>query len=184
MSDFFLYTLSMEKTVEKNNEHTIEYYKERTQELEAKLKWYEEQFRLLQKQKYGTSSEKTNDNQMSLPLFNEVEDTADSNVEEPALDTITYQRKKSRKTRDDLMENLPVETIDYELTPEEQVCSCCGHKAHKMSEEIRKELQVIPAQVKVVKHVRHVYACRHCEKEGIETPIVTAEMPSPVFPKS
>lgn len=58
MSDFFLYTSFMEKTVEKNQKQTIEYYKARNEELEAKLKWYEEQFRLLQKQKYGASSEK------------------------------------------------------------------------------------------------------------------------------
>lgn len=184
MSNFFLYNLHMEKIAEKTNEHTIEYYKERNEELEAKLKWYEEQFRLLQKQKYGASSEKTNTDQLSLPLFNEAEDTADPKVEEPALDTITYKRKKTRKTRDELMEDLPVEIINYELSPEDQVCSCCGHETHQMSKEIRKELQIIPAQVKVVKHVRHVYACRHCEKEGIETPIVTAKMPAPIFPKS
>lgn len=184
MSNFFLYNQYMEKIVKQKDEHTIEYYQARNEELEAKLKWYEEQFRLLQKQKYGASSEKTNEDQMSLPLFNEAEDTADPKVEEPALDTITYTRKKKRKTRDESMENLPVEIIEYELSPEDQVCSCCGHEAHKMSEEIRRELQVIPAQVKVVKHVRHVYACRHCEREELETPIVTAPMPSPIFPKS
>ncbi|WP_188634445.1 IS66 family transposase, partial [Lentibacillus kapialis] len=43
---------------------------------------------------------------------------------------------------------------------------------------------VIPAQVKVVEHVRHVYSCRYCEHHEIETPIVTAEMPEPVFPGS
>ena len=171
-------------TTEKTNKHPIEYYIARTEELEAKVQWYEEQFRLLQKQKYGASSEKTNENQMSLPLFNESEETADSNVEEPALDTITYKRKKNRRTREELMENLPVETVEYEVSPEEQVCSCCGHETHKMSKEVRKELQVIPAQVKIVEHVRNVYACRHCEREGIKTPIVTATMPSPVFPKS
>src|SRR5690625_541427 len=184
MSNFFLYNLHMEKTAEKTNEHTIEYYKERNEELEAKLKWYEEQFRLLHKQKYGASSEKTNEDQLSLPLFNEAEDTADPKVEEPALDTITYKRKKTRKTRDELMANLPVEIIDYELSSEDQVCSGCGYETHQMSKEIRKELQIIPAQVKVVKNVRHVYACRHCEKEGIETPIVTANMPAPIFLKS
>src|SRR5690606_28344383 len=115
MPNFFLCNLYMEKTAVKNKEHTIEFYKERNEELEAKLKWYEEQFRLLQKQKYGASSEKTNEDQLSLPLFNEAEDTADSSVEEPALDTITYTRKKNRKTRDELMEDLPVETINYEL---------------------------------------------------------------------
>lgn len=91
----------MEKTVENNNKHTIEYYIAYSQELEsekveleAKLRWYEEQFRLLQKQKYGASSEKTNEDQLSLPLFNEAEDTANTEMEEPALETITYKRKK------------------------------------------------------------------------------------------
>src|SRR5690625_1931255 len=173
MSNFFMYNIPMGKTAEKINKHPIEYYISRTEELEAKVKWYEEQFRLLQKQKYGASSEKTNENQMSLPLFNEAEETADSKVEERALDTITYKRKKNRRTREELMENLPVERIEYEVSPEEQVCSCCGHETHKMSEEVRKELQVIPAQVKVVEHVRNVYACRQCGKDEIETQIVT-----------
>ncbi|MTW88416.1 IS66 family transposase, partial [Virgibacillus dakarensis] len=45
----------------------MEYYKERAEKLqlekealEAKLKWYEEQFRLSQQQRFGSSSEKTN----------------------------------------------------------------------------------------------------------------------------
>ncbi len=190
MSDFLLYNNYIMKTKTTQNK-TIEYYKDRTlklehevAELDAKLKWYEEQFRLLQKQKYGASSEKTNDDQLSFSLFNEAEDTADLNVEEPELDTITYKRKKVHRTRKELMKNLPTETKEYTLTPEEQVCSACGNDTHQMSTEIRKELVVIPAEVKVIEHVRHVYACRQCEREGTETPIVTAPMPAPVFPKS
>lgn len=131
MSDFLLYNNNIMKTKTTQNK-TIEYYKDRTlklehevAELDAKLKWYEEQFRLLQKQKYGASSEKTNDDQLSFSLFNEAEDTADLNVEEPELDTITYKRKKVHRTRKELMKNLPTETKEYTLTPEEQVCSSC-----------------------------------------------------------
>lgn len=80
-----------------------------------------------------------------------------------------------------MLENLPVETIDYRLSDEEQVCSCCGGNLHEMSTEVRQELKYIPAEVKVVKHVRHVYSCRHCEQEAIETPIQTAPMPKPVI---
>ncbi|MFJ8064171.1 transposase [Psychrobacillus sp. NPDC096426] len=36
----------------------------------------------------------------------------------------------------------------------------------------------------VIEHVQHIYSCRQCEKEGIETPIITAKMPAAVFPKS
>jgi transposase len=41
-----------------------------------------------------------------------------------------------------------------------------------------------PAEVIIVRHVRQVYACRHCEHEEIRTPIVTAPMPKPVYPGS
>lgn len=132
--------------------------------------------------RFGSSSEKTNPDQLSL--FNEAEDTADSTVEEPTVEMITYKRKKQRGERQQKLENLPVETVEYRLSEEEQVCSCCGGSLHEMSTEVRKELKVIPAQVKVVEHVRHVYSCRHCERNEIETPIKTASMPTPVFPGS
>lgn len=176
-----------------NSAHTsqesIEYYKAQkeklemeNEELEAELKWYKEQFRLSQQQRFGSSSEKTNPDQISL--FNEAEVTADSTVDEPTVEQITYKRKKQRGQREQKLENLPTETIEYRLSEEEQVCSCCGGELHDMSTEVRKELKVIPAQVKVVEHVRHVYSCRHCERHEIETPIVTAKMPKPVFPGS
>lgn len=53
-----------------------------------------------------------------------------------------------------------------------------------MSKEIRRELKFIPAEVKVVEHVRYTYTCRNCEKENISTPIITAKMPNPVLPCS
>lgn len=166
-----------------------EYYKERAEKLqlekealEAKVKWLEEQFRLAQQKRFGSSSEKTNPDQLSF--FNEAEETADSTVEEPIVETITYKRKKQRGQRKLMLENLPTETIEYRLSDEEQVCSCCGGALHEMSTEVRKEIEVIPAQVKVKEHVRYVYSCRHCERHGIETPIETATMPEPVFPGS
>jgi transposase len=51
-----------------------------------------------------------------------------------------------------------------------------------MSSEERIEIEVIPAQVKVIKHVKFVYSCRRCEKNEIETPIRTALMPKPALP--
>ena len=55
---------------------------------------------------------------------------------------------------------------------------------HEMSIGVRQELRVIPAQVKVVKHVRYVYACRRCEREEISTPVITAPIPASVLPGS
>lgn len=181
------YNETMKNTDTKNQE-SIEYYKERNEKLEiekealeAKLKWYEEQFRLSQQRRFGSSSEKTNPDQLSL--FNEAEDTANPEIEEPTLETITITRKK-RDRRDDKFENLPTETIEYRLSAEEQVCSCCAGPLHEMSTQVRREIEVIPAQVKLKEHVQYVYGCRHCERNELETPIVTAKMPAPVFPRS
>lgn len=178
----------MNKTVNKSKD-TIEYYIERTEKLElekealeARLKWYEEQFKLSQQRQFGTSSEKTNPGQLSL--FNEAEDTANPTLEEPTFETVTYKRKKNKGQRDQQLENLPKETIEYHLPLEEQVCLCCDGKLHEMSTEVRRELKIIPAEVKVVEHIQQVYSCRHCEQNEINTPIVTAPMPKPAFPRS
>jgi transposase len=152
-------------------------------ELTAKLKWYEEQFRLAQHKRFGASSEKTHPDQMELNLFNEAEVLATPASEEPTMETATYSRKK-HTSREAKLEQFPVETIHYELPEEEQTCACCGGSLHEMSTETRTELRLIPAEVKVVRHVKQVYSCRHCEREEIHTPIVTAPMPKPVYPGS
>lgn len=164
----------------KNAELEAKLEKERL-ESEAKIKWLEEQINLHLSKRFGVSSEKILKGQLGLPLFNEVEKEANLDLPEPTVETITYRRRKKSGQRQLMLENLPVETIEYRLPEEEQVCSCCGGNLHEMSTEVRQELKYIPAEVKVVKHVRHVYSCRHCEHEEIETPIQTASMPKPVI---
>lgn len=152
------------------------------EELKAKLRWYEEQFRLAQRRRFAASSEKTHPDQ--LLLFNEAEAEADPAKEEPVLENITYTRKKRKDQREVKLEGLRTERVEYRLLEEEQTCACCGGAMHEMSTEVRRELKVIPVEVKVVEHVRYVYGCRHCERSGIETPIVTAPIPRPVQPGS
>jgi adenine specific DNA methylase Mod len=60
-------------------------------ELTAKLKWYEEQFRLAQQKRIGASSEKTSHDQLELNLSNEAEVLARaaegaSNLRAPKID--------------------------------------------------------------------------------------------------
>jgi len=151
-------------------------------ELTAKLNWFTEQFRLSQHRQFGRSSEQTIPEQQSL--FNEAEAEAKPELPEPTVEEITYKRRKRQGHREEMFKDLPVETIEYRLPEEEQICSCCGGKLHEMSTEVRKELKIIPAQVSVVEHVRYVYACRDCEQNEINTPIKTAPMPRPALPGS
>lgn len=151
-------------------------------ELTAKLNWFMEQFRLKQHQQFGASSERTEPEQQQL--FNEAEAEAQPSLTEPSIEEITYRRHKSQGRREEQLKDLPVKTIEYRLPPEEQVCSCCGGSMHEMSTQVRQELTIIPAQAHVTKHVRYVYACRRCDREDVQTPIVTAPMPAPVLPGS
>lgn len=63
------------------------------------------------------------------------------------METITYRRKKQSGQREAMIENLPVELIDYLLPEAEQTCSCCGGDLHEMSTETRQELKLIPSEV-------------------------------------
>ena len=150
-------------------------------ELKAKVKYYEEQFRLFQHQKFGSSNEKIHPEQLSI---NEVEKLSQQPHEEPVLDEVIEKRRtgksKSRKTYADL----PVEEIIYTLTGDDQLCPTCDHPLHEMKTEIRKELVIIPAKVKMVHHKKIVYACRKCDNEGTTGTIITAPSPKPPLPGS
>ena len=151
-------------------------------ELNSRLKWYEEQLRLMNQKRFGSSSEKSSPEQLNL--FNEAEESANPRTEEPQMETITYRRSKQTGQREEKLKDLTVEVIEYRLPEEEQICPCCNGPLQEMSTQVRQELKIIPAQYSVVKHVQYVYACRHCEKEELNTPIIKAGMPKPLLPGS
>ena len=153
---------------------------ERIAELKQQVEWLTEQFRLARHKQFGASSEQTDDGQ--LCLFNEAEQTADLTAPEPEITGVkAHYRKKTRLTTDKLPEDLPVEIIRHELPEEKRVCPDCGCPLHKMGEDIREELKIIPAKAVIVRHVRYIYACRHCEERSDHVPIVKAELPNPVI---
>lgn len=153
------------------------------EELSAKIAWYEEQYRLSREKKFGASSEKTAPEQLSL--FNEAEvETVLFHTEPKIEEVLVNYRKKKKGHKEKILQDLPVETIEYNLTKEEQICPQCSAPLHEMSKEIRKELKVIPAQVIVTEHVQYIYACRNCQKNEIKTPVITAPMPVPVIKNS
>lgn len=154
-------------------------------DLQMKLKWYEEQLRLARHKRFGASSEKSDPNQMELQLFNEAEATAaPAAPPEPETETISYTRRKTSGKREIDLEGLPVEQRFYCLSEKERICACCGGAVHVMSTETRRELLVIPAQLKVLESIREIGACRQCSQTEEKPPIVPAEMPAPAFPGS
>lgn len=156
-------------------------------EMVQKVARMEEQIRLLIKGRFGPSSEKLqiHPDQMKL-AFNEAEAEADPNPEDHPgeLETIQYERTKPRRRREHTLDDLEVDEQIEHTVPDDQTCEVCDGPLHVMSTETRRELRVIPAEVKVVEHVRQVCGCRECERKREHTPIVRAPMPAPPIPNS
>ena len=144
--------------------------------------YYEGQFKLARRRQYGASSEKSEYDFSQLSIFNEVELTADDNVLEPELAAIKkHYRKSKRLVNDNLPDNIPVEVVEHSLEPDEQICPECGENLHAIGSEKRRELVIIPAQVKIVEHVRKVYGCRNCEQDEYGQPILKTPVDNPVI---
>lgn len=155
-------------------------------ELETLNKWYAEQLKLNKKRLFGSSSEKTDECYEQINLFNEAEAERQPINVEPTIEEVVVpeHKRKKKRSREEILKNIPVETIEYTLSDEERICKICKTPMHVMSKEVRKELVIIPAQVKVIEHVSYVYSCRNCEKNATETPIITAPAPKALIPKS
>lgn len=161
---------------------------ELTTEVESqkqKIQWLEEQFHLLQQKRFGSSSEKGMNDGDQMSLFNEAEwtvDEAGDDIPEPDLSKVAPPKKKKTKGgKERMVSGLPKEVIDFRLSKEEMICPNCGGELTEVRKTIRKELIVIPAQVKVREYHDAVYTCRNCQKNGIETPMHTGGSPKPLL---
>ncbi len=153
----------------------------KVEKLENLNKFYADQLKLGRAKKFGKSSEKYEDNQITF--FNEAEQTASQNpfVTEPKEEELVVKKKKKKK-RGANFDSLPVEVIEYKL--DDTTCPECGNELHVMTKEIRKELKIIPAQVKMIEHVKYIYSCRNCENTGTKATIINATAPSALIKKS
>lgn len=148
----------------------------------------EEELALARLHRFAPKSEKHIDR-----LFNEAEQAADEDDADsedgdvvvlpdtglPASEGATG-KKRGRKA---LPENLPRERVEYDLADDQKVCPCCAGRMHRMGETVTEQLH-IEVKAKVLQNVRFKYACRHCDRTGINTPVVTAPMPTQPLPGS
>jgi len=142
----------------------IEALKEQNKKLSDKIIWFEEQIKLSRHRKFGKQSEQT---QIILPLFDENESDEVTETIEPINAEkirVTYEREKKKKVNGRNIDttNLPREQIIHDLSEEEKQCQCGNHLT-KIGEDKSEQLELIPAQIKVIEHVTPKYTCRSCE---------------------
>ena len=152
---------------------------ERIFALEKQVELLTEALRLSRQKRFGTSSEHASEEtmeQLSL-LFNEAEAYADQTAKEEDDSVVVAAHKRHKKheyTLNELPENVPVEVVEHRLPEEELVCPECGSTMTEIGKEVRRRLKLEPVKVVIVEDRYYTYACRNCEKENTQTPVVKA----------
>ena len=158
-------------------------------EIERKYLEIEEKYLILRSKFFSRSSEKlSNEDQKQLRLFNEAESICDEeekkNNENEKIEVKSYKRNK--KGRKAIPSDIPRHEVIHDLTDEEKKCPCCGKVRPKIGSEDSEELDIIPAEIKVIKHIRLKYGPCKCEEsqKKEEKQIKTAKMPVRLIPGS
>ncbi|EHF0279549.1 IS66 family transposase [Salmonella enterica] len=112
----------------------------------------------------------------------EAADGDDSIPEDDGTGSPGPRKPKIRRPR--LPATLPRKEVVVRLPAGEQVCDCCNAPMHVMGEEVREELELIPAHVRVTRYIREKYGCRCCEQHGTVGSVKVAPPVPALFPKS
>ncbi len=153
-------------------------------QLKLQLLATEEKYEVLRRKFFGASSErrkKENENPQQQWLFNEAETYAEA-PGAPAKKVPVAAHERKARGRKALPENLERREIVHELTEQERTCPACGALRPEIGQEVREELEIIPARAVVNVHIVKKYGpcqCASCQK-----PIVQAEGPTKLFPGS
>lgn len=150
---------------------------------EAEVRLLEEQVRQLYDKLFGRKSEKDrySDKSPQLCLFDMPEPDPDARTEE-AVDVERHSRRRGK--RKPLPDNLPRVDIVHDIDEQEKVCHC-GSELSRIGEDVSEKLDIIPAVIQVVRHIRPKYSCKQCENVAENGPTVKmAPAPLQLLPKA
>lgn len=119
-----------------------------------------EQIRLARHQQYGASSERLSRDQLAL-VFNEAEATQATNAQreaegDDAVDAgeiVVPAHRRARGKRQPLPPELPRVDVLHELDTADCHCARCNTPMQPLSQKISEQLDIVPAQVRVLRHV-------------------------------
>lgn len=144
-----------------------------------------EQVNLLRSQLYGRKSEKVipKNGPQPLYLFDMPEPEGD-NAEDEDKGTHVSAHTRRQRGRRPLPADLPRTDIVHDIDDADKVCAC-GCELKRIGEDVSEQLDIEPAKVRVLRHIRPKYACPACE--GVEdsgSAVKIAPVHAQLIPKS
>ncbi len=165
----FISTLAVkEKEINQVKQQAAE-LSQTVEEQQQKLAAKEQQILELLKTLRGKSRERIDPDQLVLFEIGELESMIEEQIQ--ADKEAARPRKKKRKPRI-IPDGLPTETIDYTLDEQDRTCPIDGEIMQPIRWEESKQLDYVPAKIKVIVHRRAVYACgeKHDEAKLLTAP--------------
>lgn len=148
------------------------------QHYKAQVLTLTEQLNLALARRYAASSEKLSPDQ--IRLFDEAEAESEGASAPDVDDDVTIVSAHSRKKRGrkPLPSSLPRIDVVHEIPKSEQYCPHDGNSLTEIGAVTSEQLDIIPAKIRVIRHIRKQYAC------GCGQCIRTAALPPQPIPKS
>lgn len=140
--------------------------------LEEEIAKLKETITLMQHQIFGKKSE--------VNIGEKINSEEEENKEDQQLQTVSgYTRKKGKKSGRIIdTKGLLRHQIYHDLSEEEKICQCCKKSLEQIGTDVSEQIEVIPAKLYVVEHIRYKYCCRNCNT------VVMASKPMAPIPKS
>lgn len=143
-----------------------------------------EQLKAFERRLFGAKSEARSADQRDL-FLNEAEALAPTAATLPAqedeADTQVAGHKRKKPGRKPLDPALPREVIRYELPESARICPHDGSMLVEIGVEVSEQLDIIPQQVRVIRHERVKYACPRCDESLKVTPARSRIIPKGLF---
>jgi transposase len=138
----------------------------------------EEELRLLRHKIFGRRSERFSEEEIQQSrLFDEAELNSQEQREKQTIEAVEVSaHARAKRGRRALPADLPREEVLHDLAEKDKWCSC-GAPLVRSGEESSEKLEIIPAQLKVIRHIRPRYVCKECER--LQRPAVFKIAPVP-----
>ena len=151
------------KQAQAQHEAVVDQFGKTVEDKQRQIQSLEHQLKLLLERIRGSRQERINPDQLLLFSLEELEEIAEQLRQDDSDDELIDEsprrrRKKRRGRRGKLPGHLPREVIRHELPPQQRACPCCGEPRQEIGVETSEQLELIPAQLKVLQHERVKYA--------------------------
>lgn len=151
---------------------------EQLQQQAKQIQFLKEQILAYRLRQFARKSEKAPPEQMSF--FDEAELAQPEKeilTQEEEITVAAYTRTK-KSGRQALPADLPRVPRVYDLPEAEKTCACGSELTH-IKDEKSEQLEIIPAKIYVIEHIRKKYACKTCQEV-----IKLSPQPTPAIPRS